>query len=185
VRLGTRLSRRCLAPNARRLLAAAAALVLLAACVACAGTRASSSGAPVSLTLVKFEDGRPGGGVGQVTSLEFMDSLRTALGRSGFDVVLVEDPSQAATGLAVKGVIDELPKTHATPKKGRVSFLATVFVGGREVYSRTYSEQIFSHEGQDVADQALKRAMAVAFADLARDIKTASRNASDAPGPRP
>ena len=177
------------APAFRRLLfstvvnpkvgAAALLAALFVAGIACAGARqADRESAPVPLALARFQDGRPGGGPGQVTGIAFQDALETALGRSGFEVRGGEDASKAGSGLALKGVIDELPKVFSTPKRGRVSFLATVLLDGREIFSRTYDSEVFAHEAQDVGDQAQKRALAFAFADLIRDLKTAARNAA-------
>jgi hypothetical protein len=158
----------------------------LLAGLACAGARPPETGAaPVALTLVRFQDGRPGGGPGQVTGIAFRDALETALGRSGFEVRGVEEALEGGSGLVLKGVIDELPKVFSTPKRGRVSFMATVLVDGREIYTRNYDSEVFATEGQDVGDQAQKRALAFAFADLIRDLKTAAKNAAASAPARP
>jgi hypothetical protein len=172
--------------KATKLLVLAVSLVPLLVVLACAGARqADQEAAPVPLALIRVQDGRPGGGPGQVTAIAFQDALETALGRGGFEVRGVREPSEAYPGLALKCVLDELPKVFSTPKRGRVSFLATVMVDGREVFSRTYDSEVFAHENQDVGDQAQKRALAFAFADLIRDLKTAGRNASAAPPSSP
>lgn len=113
-----------------------------------------------------------------------MNALETALIREGFEVRPAGDISEVGGGLALQGVIDEMPKVYSAPRKGRVSFLAKIQMDGREVFSRVYSAEIYPDEAKDVGDQALKRALSFAFADLIRDLKTAARNTAP-PAPAP
>lgn len=154
-------------------LALAAAVVWMVLPVGCASAHVQEAGgAPVPIAVVRFENFRPGAGVGQQDIREFMDDLTSALARNGYQPTVREQGSPVpTTGLALTGGVTELPSDLA--QKGSVRFYCSIYKDGKEVKKGLYSQIVYSEDQSKGILASQNRAIKLALLSLMYDIEDA------------
>ena len=148
--------------------------VLLSGLAACSVARPSNTAEtkePIPVTVVRFEDYRPGGSVSEQDLIPFMNLLTTVLKQYNFSPTIIgSKASPPSKGVVITGQLTEMPKEFE--EEGRVSFSCVIMIDGRAAKSKTYFQSLLPDNSTLRSNNDPKtRTVEAALRELMRDLK--------------